>query len=66
MGRIFSFISLIVILMTALTGAGVFYLSQNSDQQIKEEAINGLVKDIAQSISTRTQLLSESLRNIAQ
>jgi hypothetical protein len=32
--------------MTALTGTGVFYLSQNSDQQIKEEAINGLVKDI--------------------
>jgi sensor domain CHASE-containing protein len=40
MGRIFSFISLIVILMTALTGTGVFYLSQNSDQQIKEEARN--------------------------
>ncbi|WP_300374618.1 phosphomannomutase/phosphoglucomutase [Methyloprofundus sp.] len=66
MGRIFSFISLIVILMMALTGAGVFYLSQNSDQQIKEKAINGLVKGIAQSISTRIQLLSESLRNIAQ
>ncbi|WP_221896085.1 hypothetical protein [Bathymodiolus japonicus methanotrophic gill symbiont] len=66
MGRIFSFIAIAVILITTLTGAGVFYLAQAHDDQIKATALNGLVKGIAQSISTRTQLLSETLRNIAQ
>lgn len=66
MGRIFSFITIIVVLMTALAGAGIFYLSQTSENKIKDGAIDGLAKGIAQSLSTRTQLLSQSLQNIAQ
>lgn len=66
MGRIFSFITIIVVLMTALAGAGIFYLAQTSENKIKDDAIDGLAKGIAQSISTRTQLLSQSLRNIVQ
>ena len=66
MGRIFSFTAIVVILVSTLAGAGIFYLAQAHDDQIKAAALNGLVKGIAQSISTRTQLLSESLRNIAQ
>lgn len=66
MGRIFSFTAIVVILVSTLASAGIFYLAQAHDDQIKATALNGLVKGIAQSISTRTQLLSESLRNIAQ
>jgi len=66
MERTFSIIAIITILMTALTGAGVFYLSQTSDNKIKEDAVHELAKGIAQNISTRTQLLTQSLRNIAQ
>ena len=66
MGRIFFIIGIVTVLMAALTGTGVFYLSQTSDNQIKEDAIKGLTKGIAQSISTRTQLLTQSLSNIAQ
>ncbi|WP_080524365.1 phosphomannomutase/phosphoglucomutase [Methyloprofundus sedimenti] len=66
MGRIFSFITVVVILMTILSGAGIFYLSQASDNKIKEHAFKGFVKVTAQSISTRTQFLSESIRFIAQ
>lgn len=66
MGRIFSFTAIVVILVSTLAGAGIFYLAQAHDDQIKAAALNGLVKGIAQSISTRTQFLSESLSNIAQ
>jgi len=66
MGRIFVFITIVVLLMTTLTGASVFYLSQTNNNKIKEDAFKGLVKVIAQSISTRTELLNEFLRNIAQ
>lgn len=66
MGRIFSFISIVVVLMTMLASAGVFYLAQTRDNQLKDDAIYGLAKGIALSISTRTQLLSASLDKIAQ
>lgn len=66
MGRIFSFIIIVSVLTIALAGGGVFFLEQSNHNEIKKEAINSLAKGIAQSISTRTDLLSQSLQNIAQ
>ncbi|WP_428353322.1 phosphomannomutase/phosphoglucomutase [Methyloprofundus sp.] len=66
MGRIFSSITIVIILTMTLTASGIFYLSQANDNKIKHEAVVGLTKGISQSISTRTQLLCQSLANIAQ
>ncbi len=66
MGRIFSTIAIVAVLMITLAGAAVFYLLQTSDKQLKEDADYSQVKGVTQSISTRTRLLRQSLSNIAQ
>ena len=66
MERIFIVIAVVTFHMAAVTGAGVYYFSQVSINEAKNEAFHGLAEGAAQSISTRTTLLTQTLQNIAQ
>ncbi|NOQ63649.1 MAG: phosphomannomutase/phosphoglucomutase [Methyloprofundus sp.] len=66
MGRTFIILAAVILLMIAVTGTGVFYLSQASIKNAENAAIQELAKGAAQSISTRTSVLRKTLQNIAQ
>lgn len=66
MGRIFIIIALVSSSMVATTGFGVYYFSQLSTTEAKNEAFDGLVRGVSESISTRSTLLAETLKNIAE
>ncbi|NOQ13563.1 MAG: phosphomannomutase/phosphoglucomutase [Methyloprofundus sp.] len=65
MERLFIVIAVLTFHMTAITGAGVYYFSQASINEAKNEAFRGLAEGAAQSISTRATLLAQTLQNIA-
>jgi len=66
MGRIFSLVAVVVIIMTAIAGSGIYLLAQVNINKAKNDAVYALAKGTSQNISTRTQLLSQTLFNIAQ
>jgi len=66
MGRIFLIVAMVAFIMTALTGVGTYYLSAARIDDAKRNAIYNQVKGAAQSISTRTALLTTVLQKIAQ
>lgn len=66
MERIFIAIAAVTFTMSAITGAGVYYFSQVSINAAKNEAFHGLAEGAAQSISTRTTLLTQTLKNISE
>lgn len=66
MGRIFTLVAIVTFLMVVITGTGIYYLSQATINEAKNEAFYGVAKGAAQSISARTTLLSKTLQNIAQ
>lgn len=66
MERIFIVIALVTFVMTAIATTGTYYFSQESVNRANNEAFYELVKGSAQSISTRTSVLTQTLQSIAQ
>lgn len=66
MGRIFTVIAVVTFLMTAATGTSVYYFSQKWINDAKNEAFSSVATGAAQSISTRTLLLTQTLQNIVR
>ncbi len=66
MARIFIIIASLVFFMTTVAGISVYYLSQTSVNKAKNDAYYGLTRGSAQSISTRTTLLTQTLQGFSQ
>ncbi len=66
MTRIFIFIACFVFMMTAISGTGIYFLSQTAIHRAKNDAFYGEAKGAVQSILTRTSLLSQTIQNFAQ
>ncbi len=66
MGRIFSMIAAIAVLMTILAGSAIYLLAQVNVNSANNDALYALAKGTSQNITSHTVLLSKFLQNIAQ
>ena len=66
MGRIFTFLSVIAVIMVLLASGGVYWLLTTDIEQSQKNSIASLAKGVAISISAQIDLLNLTLEKMAQ
>jgi phosphomannomutase/phosphoglucomutase len=66
MGRIFALCSAVAVLMIALAGVGVYWLSMAEMQKTRQEATETLSRGVALGITAQVELLATSINKIVR
>ncbi len=66
MGRIFSLLTAVAVLMTLVVGGGVYWLSSARLEQARQDSATAVVNAVALSLSQQLDLLNRTLNKMAQ